>query len=94
MARKIRKMANTMRRHVLVLSERDSLMFANALLNPRQPSAKLIEAARRYTEDVVSVDDRLFREAVAQGIADASAGRFIEHDDLMAELDRIIEGDD
>lgn len=35
---------------VIVLSARDSLIFAEALLNPPEPSEQLLEAARRHKE--------------------------------------------
>jgi uncharacterized protein (DUF1778 family) len=37
-------------REVIVLSERDSLIFAKALLNPPGPNEALLAAARRHRE--------------------------------------------
>lgn len=37
-------------REVIVLSARDSLMFAEALLNPKGPKEALLEAARLHRE--------------------------------------------
>ena len=36
---------------VIKLSERDSIAFVNALLEPPEPNEKLREAARRYREE-------------------------------------------
>ena len=47
----------TIREHnIISLTARDSLVFAEALLNPRAPSAKLRAAFARHTEEVISVD--------------------------------------
>lgn len=35
---------------VIVLSEQDSIKFCEVLLDPPEPSAKLIEAAKRYKQ--------------------------------------------
>lgn len=35
---------------VIQLSERDSLLLAEAILNPREPNERLREAARRYRD--------------------------------------------
>ena len=43
----------TVRRHtVITLSERDSIAFVEALLNPASPNAKLLAAAQDYREFV------------------------------------------
>jgi uncharacterized protein (DUF1778 family) len=38
------------RQHVINLSARDSLIFAEAILNPAEPNENLRAAARRYRE--------------------------------------------
>lgn len=38
----------------ITLSQRDSEIFVNALLNPREPNSKLKKAAKHYKEDVIS----------------------------------------
>ncbi len=46
----------TIREHrVITLTARDSLLFAEALLNPREPNAHLRAACALHDEDVISV---------------------------------------
>jgi uncharacterized protein (DUF1778 family) len=48
----------TIREHeIIVLSARDSLMFAEALLNPKGPNEALREAFRLHRETFVHVED-------------------------------------